>query len=548
MGRDGEGDAHHNSSDHSAKCTPTLGCNQAAGYADSPLCSACLPGYIKDWHKGSCTRSDGPNFARLVLYALGLLVFVLYLYLPIGTSSGRSSMAILTIALNFSQFVSKIRHKSNISEWAQALLTEQYGAPMAAATGLHFLPQYAFILLLPLVAMMMAALVGIIEHRCGDRIKTKVNDLRGKCCCRTCSPEAGSMNDGSTAVAHVAMLPGNEEGDMSPRHVSVGDAAASAMVDLRMHIVEVQGTLGVHAEGLKHGRVDQDTVSNTKAELKKLKDELEELRVQQRSTVGHISPLAKVTQCIVVILIYTFTQNLTFSCYALGSFPVYDDELHLLQMPNVLWGSSEHHYLLGWAITALILWCGGAFVALGIFTIAGERRLPHILRGAGGKFLKAHYRPGYESFELMYMFRRIALTLTAILVVNEITELVIINGILFIFGLVHFWMRPFRDNVHNYIEAVSVVLLFVLYDVETALVTLNMDGGSISLMLDVVEVAGVLIFIPFLLRDVRVYFRKLVSKFCLCGRQGTAAQRRGSLHEGLLGDVHLSNRNIRIDI
>jgi len=151
--------------------------------------------------------------------------------------------------------------------------------------------------------------------------------------------------------------------------------------------------------------------------------------------------------------------------------------------------------------------------------VAGERRLPGILRGAGGKFLKAHYRPGFESFELMYMFRRIALTLTAILVANETAELVIINGLLFIFGLVHFWMRPFRDPVHNYIEAVSVVLLFLLYDVETALVTLDMDGGSISAMLDVVEVAGVLIFIPFLLRDVRIYFqRKFAPKLWRCWR------------------------------
>jgi hypothetical protein len=119
----------------------------------------------------------------------------------------------------------------------------------------------------------------------------------------------------------------------------------------------------------------------------------------------------------------------------------------------------------------------------------------------------------------MYMLRRITLTLTSILVTNETAELVIINGLLFIFGLVHFWMRPFRDPVHNYIEAVSVVLLFLLYDVETALVTLDMDGGSISAMLDVVEVAGVLIFIPFLLRDVRVYFqRKFAARFWRCWR------------------------------
>ena len=300
-------------------------------------------------------------------------------------------------------------------------------------------------------------------------------------------------------------------------------------------------------------------------------------------------------------------------------------------MPNVLWGSSEHHYLLGWAVLSIVLWCGGALVALGIFTVAGERRLPRILRGAGGKFLKAHYRPGFESFELMYMLRRITLTLTAILVVNETAELVIINGLLFIFGLVHFWMRPFRDPVHNYIEAVSVVLLFLLYDVETALVTLDMDGGAISSMLDVVEVAGVLIFIPFLLRDVRIYFRRKIAPklrrcwrgfrkccgsgggggsggdgggvyetdvygfdngggeykelgdsdddndmegggegldepprvlrarrsgggvcrfFCCFGGRGDTAANRpdpGSLHEDLLGDVNLSNRNLRLD-
>ena len=151
MGRSADSNKGDGVNNHSASCTPTLGCNQAAGYADSPLCSECLLGYTKDWHKGTCTRSNGPDFGRLAQYALGLLIFILYLYLPIGTSSGQSSMAVLTIALNFSQFVSKIRHNSHIYEWAQALLTEQYGAPMAAATGLHFLPQYAFILLLRLM-------------------------------------------------------------------------------------------------------------------------------------------------------------------------------------------------------------------------------------------------------------------------------------------------------------------------------------------------------------------------------------------------------------
>ena len=43
-------------SQKSTRCAPELGCNHSAGYADSVLCSRCLPGYVKDLKKGSCSR------------------------------------------------------------------------------------------------------------------------------------------------------------------------------------------------------------------------------------------------------------------------------------------------------------------------------------------------------------------------------------------------------------------------------------------------------------------------------------------------------------
>ena len=123
-------------------------------------------------------------------------------------------------------------------------------------------------------------------------------------------------------------------------------------------------------------------------------------------------------------------------------------------------------------------------------------------------------------------------------------------GLLFFFGLLHFWMRPFRDPVHNYVEAFSVVLLFILYNVEVGLVLLGGGDLFVSYLLDVVEVIGFFILVPLILRDVRVYVRR---KFRRCCSGKTTWQecfgkkrstRKGSLHEGLLGDMGMSSRTL----
>ena len=173
LGRlDPEDDNPDATANTAATRTPVLGCNRTGGYDNSFLCSRCLDGFVKDLKSGRCTAnpSGRPRWGGLLGYVGGLFLFCLYLYIQCAgvKKEGQSSMAMLTIALNFSQFVSRIRHDSAISDGLRAVFTEQYGAPMATVTSLPPLYQYAFVLLLPFFAILICATIATSDYWCFD--------------------------------------------------------------------------------------------------------------------------------------------------------------------------------------------------------------------------------------------------------------------------------------------------------------------------------------------------------------------------------------------
>ena len=100
------------------------------------------------------------------------------------------------------------------------------------------------------------------------------------------------------------------------------------------------------------------------------------------------------------------------------------------------------------------------------------------------------------------------------------------------------------------------MLLFILYDVEMGLIAAGADEDSVGTLLDVIEIAGFIIFVPFLLRDVRTSFQSKIRRVarvlrgicgcgCCCGERASADSNvRGSFHEALLGDMNLSDRRL----
>jgi hypothetical protein len=212
----------------------------------------------------------------------------------------------------------------------------------------------------------------------------------------------------------------------------------------------------------------------------------------------------------VLILVYTFTQTLTYCCLAFKPLTIYEgssehEQKRLAIIPDIVWfgEDGEHKTMMAWSVACLLLWVVSTPLILCLFIFGGDRVMPAVLRGASGRFLKAHYRPGKQGFELVYMFRRIALTCAAILITNETGELAAINGILFLSGVLHFWQRPFKKWTHNYLEAASVMLLFFLYDTQVYLSAFvgPETEDAVTTLLDVVEVLGFALLFPFVVGD-----------------------------------------------
>ena len=108
--------------------------------------------------------------------------------------------------------------------------------------------------------------------------------------------------------------------------------------------------------------------------------------------------------------------------------------------------------------------------------------------------------------------------------------------------MLHFWQRPFKDWTHNILEAVSVVLLFVLYDTEQYLSSFvgPQTEETITLLLDVVEVAGFVLILPFIVRDLRHMILRCLGRSCgrcCCCCCRTAGGRRGE-GDDFVGAVH----------
>ena len=242
--------------------------------------------------------------------------------------------------------------------------------------------------------------------------------------------------------------------------------------------------------------------------------------------IANVPPFAKFVQCAVLILVYTFTQTLTYCCLAFKPLTIYEgsskhEQRRLDFIPDIVWfgEDGEHKTMMAWSVACLLLWVVSTPLILCLFIFGGDRVMPSVLRGASGRFLKAHYRPGKQGFELVYMFRRIALTCAAILITNETGELAAINGILFLSGVLHFWQRPFKKWTHNYLEAASVMLLFFLYDTQVYLSAFvgPETEDAVTTLLDVVEVLGFVLLFPFVLGDLGPMLRRLCA--CCCRRK-----------------------------
>jgi hypothetical protein len=447
-------------------------------------------------------------------------------------------VAVLTIGLNFAQFVSKIRHESNIMVWLQAIMTEQYGAPMAASTGLRRLQQYIFVLFFPLIAIVFVAvvamvdragIVGRIQRRWQQRGMSAMQQRRpmsdlGE---SLLSPAAPAIDDADTKCAIVdndrEPFRGGDNNDLQADDTT--DDKYDRITALEHDIVEIRVALyGLKLQWKYGDRSIKTNLKDTKKELKRAVQDLAELHMRSEEIVN-VPPFAKFVQCAVLILVYTFTQTLTYCCLAFRPLTIYEDSVHEQQrlafIPDIVWfgEDGEHKTMMAWSVACLLLWVVSTPLILCLFIFGGDRVLPTVLRGASGRFLKAHYRPGKQGFELVYMFRRIALTCAAILITNETGELAAINGILFLSGVLHFWQRPFKKWTHNYLEAASVMLLFFLYDTQVYLSAFvgPETEDTVTTLLDVVEVLGFVLIFPFIVSDMGPMLRRWCG--CCCGRK-----------------------------
>ena len=95
-----------------------------------------------------------------------------------------------------------------------------------------------------------------------------------------------------------------------------------------------------------------------------------------------------------------------------------------------------------------------------------------------------------------------------------------INAILFFSAILHCRWQPFKDPVHNHIESLSVVLLFALYDTEMIVkITPGSNEKMMSKVLDVAEVTGMCLLVPFLIRDVRTRIVSILRKAPCCSKR-----------------------------
>ena len=95
-----------------------------------------------------------------------------------------------------------------------------------------------------------------------------------------------------------------------------------------------------------------------------------------------------------------------------------------------------------------------------------------------------------------------------------------INAILFFSAILHCRWQPFKDPVHNHIESLSVVLLFALYDTEMIVkITPGSNEKKMSTVLDIAEVTGMCLLVPFLIRDVRTRVVSILRKAPCCSKR-----------------------------
>ena len=93
----------------------------------------------------------------------------------------------------------------------------------------------------------------------------------------------------------------------------------------------------------------------------------------------------------------TFTQNLSYCCYAFSPLVIYKghpglEQKRLWLLPYITYESKDHIFLMVWSSIFLVLWVLGTPVLMALFIWKGGRALPSYLQGASTRFIKAHYR------------------------------------------------------------------------------------------------------------------------------------------------------------
>jgi hypothetical protein len=173
----------------------------------------------------------------------------------------------------------------------------------------------------------------------------------------------------------------------------------------------------------------------------------------------------------------------------------------------------EHYSMIAWASPFFLL-----FVIIGPLLIAGRMFGWQCMSGLKAwvrvDFLQSSYknkqREGSVSktfkevcqtnFEMILLVRRVCLTAVSLASASFCDEergsvcvamVVPVNVILFASMLIQALLMPFRNRVHNYLEVVSLMLNFLLFDI--ALFSTHSNEGStdtLSLVLDLVRVAA----------------------------------------------------------
>jgi hypothetical protein len=181
--------------------------------------------------------------------------------------------------------------------------------------------------------------------------------------------------------------------------------------------------------------------------------------------------------------------------------------------PGVECYKEAHYFMIAWALPFFLL-----FVVIGPLLIAGRmfgwRCMSGLQAWVRVDFLQTSYKnkQGEESasktfkevcqtnFEMILLVRRVCLTAVSLASASFcdqesgpvcVAMVVPVNILLASSLYIQALLMPFRNRVHNYLESVSLMLNFVLFDV--ALFATNRDEGSVdtlSLVLDIVRVAA----------------------------------------------------------